>query len=233
MIQSHFSRSNIQELCLSYCSKYSDAELSLMFSWFPCLTFASLVSSGITDRGLEALAKSCPSLEFVNLASCCSITDSGISFLVQNCHQFQSLCILSCSSITGGCKLKPKGIDAIVSGGGIEYLDLSTVLYPSGERCMNTEVVMTISKGCPLLKYLSLSNCEEVELEGWEAIGRNCNNLEFLYLTGCRKLCDLGLRALRNGCSKLSELCIGNVNSCSRSAVELFKSRRPNVMFVD
>ncbi|KAI3973334.1 hypothetical protein MKX01_020709 [Papaver californicum] len=207
MIQSQFSGSKIQKLCLRNCSKYSDTELSLMFSWFPRL-----------QLGLEALGKCCPSLEFVNLLWCCSITDSGISFLIKYRRQLGSLYINS-------------GIEAIVSGGGLEYLHLSTAVHCDPvERCMNTEVVMSISKGCPLLKYFCLSNCERVELEGWEAIGRNCKNLEFLHLFGCTKLGDLGLHALCDGCNKLSRLYIDNDNSCSRSAVELFKSRKPNVM---
>ncbi|KAI3978306.1 hypothetical protein MKX01_013104 [Papaver californicum] len=207
-----------------------------------------MMCSRITDRGLEALAKCCSSLGRIDISHCLSITDSGICYLLQNCRKLSSLNIEFCMSITGngflgcpqtltyleagGCKLKPEGIKAIVSSGGLEGLDLSIPLKFAivRQEYITTEAVITISKGCPLLKKLWLEDCEEVELEGWEAIGRNCTNLELLSAGGCRKLCDLGLQALCNGCNKLSRLYIGRVHDCSRSAVNLFKSRKPDVM---
>ncbi|KAI3951818.1 hypothetical protein MKW92_009216 [Papaver armeniacum] len=249
MLQSVFSGSKLQKLCLDHCSKYSDTDLSLMFCWLPRLTFVSLKFTKITDRGLEALAHCCQSLKMVNLSWCFSVTDSGISFLLQNCRELRSLYIFSCSSITGigflgcpktlthldagRCELNLEGIKAIVSGGGIEWLNLNDSAYnflKVHEGYINTETVMTISKGCPFLKELFLSSCTEVKLEGWEAIGLNCTNLEILDVCWCTNLCDQGLLALSNGCNKLSKLYVNNVNNWSRSAVELFKSKKPDVM---
>ncbi|KAI3951807.1 hypothetical protein MKW92_009205 [Papaver armeniacum] len=195
----------------------------------------------ITDKGLEALAKCCSSLIHVTLSGCRSITDSGLNFFLQNCGELRSLCINFCSKITGigfsecpktltflgaqRCKLKPEGIKAIISGGGLEYLSLSA-LGP-----INTDTVVTISKGCPFLKSLVLDHCEEVQLEGWEAIGRNCKNLEYLSVYECEKLCDLGLQALSNGCSKLSRFVLdADNNSCSTSALDLFMRKKPGVI---
>ncbi|KAI3940817.1 hypothetical protein MKW98_030136 [Papaver atlanticum] len=232
-------------LCLDRCSKYSDTELSLMFSWLPRLTTVCLMECGISDGGLEALAKCCSSLKIVNLSLCCSITDSGISFLIQNCPELHSLHVPSCSNITGigflgcrktltyinagGCKHIPEGIKAIVSGGGVESPDFS-IFSGVGEGCINSEAVKTISKGSPLLRELRIMNCVEVELEGWEAIGLNCTNLECLIAFGCRNLCKLGLQALCNGCNKLSRLYIDDDNNCSSFAVELFKRKKPDAM---
>ncbi|KAI3839825.1 hypothetical protein MKW98_010130 [Papaver atlanticum] len=219
-LKSRFLESKVQDLCLDYCYEYLDVELCLMFSWFPRLIEVSL----------EALAKCCPSIETVNLSRCRSITDSGISFLLQNCQKLRTLYIGSCSSITGigflecperlthleagGCKLTPEGINALVSGGGLEILCLSTredELAEVGEGSINTEAVMMISKG-------------------WEVIGRNCKDLELLNVYGCRKLCDSGLQALCNGCDKLQSLFIDDENSCSRPALEDFKLKKPGVI---
>ncbi|KAI3965441.1 hypothetical protein MKW92_038292 [Papaver armeniacum] len=217
ILQSQFIRSKIQKLRLNYLSKYKyfDAELSLIFSWFPRLTNVSL----------EALAKCCSSLEVVDFSHCKSITDSGIRFLLQNCCKLRSINIDYTISIT-------EGIEAIVSGGGLESLDLSDKPYKlvNLPGSSNTEAVIAISNACPLLKELDLSYWEGVELQGWEAIGQNCKNLEYLCLIGCRKLCDIGLQALCNGCNKLSRLYIGWNTSCSRSAVQLLKRRKPNVI---
>ncbi|MCL7033650.1 hypothetical protein MKW94_022480 [Papaver nudicaule] len=248
--------SNVQTLylenCYDHCYSYSDMQLSLIFSWFPRLTYINLHSSDISDKGLEALAKCCSSLEKVCLPWCCSITDSGISHVLRNCREICSLDIECCSRIigicfigcgqtlthlkAGGCNFKPEGIRAIVSGGGLKYLNLKTPdeLTEFKEGCIiNTEAVMTISKGCPLLEKLFLSDCEEVELEGWKAIGLNCKELDFLDLIGCKKLCDMGLQAICDGCSKLSGLRIDREkNRCSSYALEIFKRKKPGVMRV-
>ncbi|XP_026443771.1 F-box/LRR-repeat protein 12-like [Papaver somniferum] len=242
--------SKVQHLNLDHCYKNSDSEFSSMFSCFPHLTSISLgsihsLSLGsfyITDKGLEALAKCCSFLEEVRLSGCESITDSGIRFLLQNCRKLHSLCIRSCGKITGigflecpktltrfeasMCKLKPEGIKAVVSGGGLEHLSFYE-FSKAGEGSINTQAVVTISKGCPLLKKLCLRNCKDVELEGWEAIGRNCKNLEILGVRRCRKLCDEGLQALGNGCNKLYELWLDTEQSYSSFAIELFKREKP------
>ncbi|MCL7037965.1 hypothetical protein MKW94_029446 [Papaver nudicaule] len=243
-----FYESELQCLRLDYCSEYSNVELSLMFSWFPRLIDASLKCCSITDKGLEALAKCCSSLETVELSWCHSITDSGISSLFQKCVNLGSLRVRYCSKITGigflecqksltyvnavGCKLQPEGIKAIVGGGGLEELILAPPYgWVNGrEDSINTEAVVTIAKGCPLLKTLILPNCDELGLEGWEAIGRYCKNMKSLYVRGCRSLCDLGLQALSNGCNKLSSLVLYQENCCSSSALEVFKLEKPGVL---
>ncbi|KAI3843475.1 hypothetical protein MKW92_000627 [Papaver armeniacum] len=244
--------SKVRSLDLRFCSVYSDMQFPLVFSWFPRLTRINLYSSNINDRGLVALAKCCPSLKTADLSKCCSITDSGLSCLLQNCRELRSLSISCCSRITGigflGCawtltrlgaggyKLNQEVINAIVSGGELEYLYLETAPYESAEfkeRCIiNTEAVLTISKGCPILKELFLSNCEEVELEGYEAIAMNCKELEKLYMMGCQKLCDIGLQAICDGCNKLIEFYIdGEKNSCSSSILEhYFDGKKPEVI---
>ncbi|MCL7027305.1 hypothetical protein MKW94_024992 [Papaver nudicaule] len=247
--------SKVERLFLDRCSVYSDMQLSFIFSWFPRLTFITLDSTNITDKGLEALAKCCSSLETVHLPRCCSITDSGLGSLIRNCRELRILDIDYCNSITGTgfmgcartlthlyasvCKLTPEGINAVVSGGGLRYLYLRMIsrgddVVEVEEECtINTEAVITISIGCPLLKELSLPNCEEVELEGWEAIGQNCKELEHLHVMGCQKLCDKGLLAISDGCNKLSELYVDkDKHSCSVFALELFELRNPRVMYL-
>ncbi|KAI3910326.1 hypothetical protein MKW92_020356 [Papaver armeniacum] len=192
----------------------------------------------ITDKGIEFLAmeKCCASLEIVDLTCCQGITDSGLSSLIKNCSKLHSLRISYCKNVTGTgflgcpktlttvdatdmCKLTMEGVKAIASGGGIQYLKLSG-------RAVNSQVVITISKGCPLLKSLWLKSCHLVGLKGWTAISLYCKNLEYLYVSDCPNLCDQSLQALQDGCSKLFYLYI---DCWSELDFELFKQKRPNV----
>ncbi|XP_026384846.1 F-box/LRR-repeat protein 12-like [Papaver somniferum] len=271
--QSQYFGSHIQVLYLDSCSKLSDIKLCLMLSWFPRLTTISLKNSRITDKGLEILAQSCSSLQNVNLSKCQLISDSGVKFVSQNCRQLCSLCISDCRNIKGiglhgcsqtlsyleaeGCNLESEGIKAIVSGGGIEHMNLAGVREPfcyKGEgyelskigegfainlrvlnlqNCgsvVNNRTVTVISKGCPSLQVCNLGFCYMVDLEGWQAIGLNCHNLEELDVTGFLGLKDLGLQALCDGCSKLTKLHIWDLNNISFPAEKMFDSKRPNVI---
>ncbi|RZC63621.1 hypothetical protein C5167_025364 [Papaver somniferum] len=127
---------------------------------------------------------------------------------MQNCRELHTLFIDSCSAVT-------EGIDAIISGGGLEFLSLEAPNESDkvGEKSINTEAVMKISK----------------ELEGWEVVGQNRKNLEHLTVHGCRKLCGPGLQALSYGCDKLSSLSVDDKNSCSEAALRIFINQRPPV----
>ncbi|XP_026459509.1 F-box/LRR-repeat protein 12-like [Papaver somniferum] len=224
-------------LCLNPHFKYLDMMQSLIISPpFPRLTSVRLVDTNITDKGIDSLTKCCPSLEKVDLTKSNHITDSGISFLLQNCHKLGSLSITDCERVTGtgflGCpktltevsaygkqELTTEGIKAIVSGGGLQSL------YLSGNT-VNDEAVIAISKGCPLLKVLRLKSCNEVQLEGWKAIGLHCRHLKALYLVECLKLCHVGLQALCNGCNQLSYFF---TDTCRVFAIDLFTRERRNV----
>ncbi|MCL7027524.1 hypothetical protein MKW94_029823 [Papaver nudicaule] len=222
--QSQYFGSCIEVLYLDNCSKFSNM-LCIVLSWFPRLTTVSLKGCHITDKGLKILAESCSSLQIVNLSKCQLISDSGVGFISQNCRELCSLCISCCGKIKGtslhgcsqtltnleadNCNFNTEGIKAIVSGGGLEHLNLAglwrhfsftgkgleligegfaiNLLVLNLEDCIsvNSRTVTVISKGCPLLREWNLSGCSEVDLEGWQAIGWNCHNLETLNLREC------------------------------------------------
>ncbi|KAI3907961.1 hypothetical protein MKW98_003606 [Papaver atlanticum] len=171
-----FFESKVQTLNLGYChEQYSDIELPLMFSWFPRLTFICLRSSHMPDKGLE-----------VHVKCCAFLKENWVHFGLSIAAKSLVLAFFECpKTLTHvrvcGCKLKPEGINAIVSGGGIEFLKLHDL---DGEGSITSEAVITVSKGCPLLKELILRECQEVELEGWRAVGRYCKNLEVLAVLG-------------------------------------------------
>ncbi|KAI3910325.1 hypothetical protein MKW92_020355 [Papaver armeniacum] len=227
------------EIDLGECQRITDKGLEGLANYCASLKKVDLrCCKKITDKGLEVLAKSCASLENVDLIDCQGITDSGISFLMQNCSKIHSLGVSYCDNVTGigfvGCRktlthvdarfmriLTTEGIKAIVSGGGIQSLSLSG-------NAVNNEAVITISKGCSLLKSLQLKSCHEVQLEGWKAIGLYCRNLVDLHVAECRNLCDQGLKALCYGCNKL---CYLFVDSWSDNALKLFQRERPDVLY--
>lgn len=187
------------------------------------LVFISLYRCNITNSGLTSLANACSGLKHVNLSYCSLISDQGLRALSHGCHQLQVVWIAHCNGISGigfrgcpstlayieaeSCKLEPTGIKAMVSGGGVEYLNISGVsmhiggagLAAIGEgfasslkilnlrmcRTVGDESIVAVAKGCPQLQEWNLALCHQIRIIGWESIGFNCQNLEKLHVNRC------------------------------------------------
>ncbi|KAK4440935.1 F-box/LRR-repeat protein 12 [Sesamum alatum] len=261
----------LESLHLDCCFGITDHGLSFVARGCPSLTIISLYRCSVTDIGLEILSKSCLSLKDVNLSYCSLISDHGIRALSQNCCHLRAVNISHCRSVTGvgfqgcsqtlayleadSCKLEPEGILAIVSGGGLEYLNISNLSwcihghglttiddgFISNLRVLNFRVCRTIgddaiakiAEGCPLLEEWNLALCHEIKIPGWESIGSKCRNLKRLHVNRCRNLCDQGLQALRDGCKRLRKLYLGRCPLISSTAIEMFKCLRSDVKITD
>ena len=143
--------SNLHSLILDCCFSVTDYGLSMVAFGCPSLTVISLYRClNITDIGLEKLASVCLLLKDVNLSYCSQISDKGLKALTQCCRQLQAIKFSYCEGITGvgfkgcsetlayveadSCKLKPEGVMGIISGGGVEYLNISYLGWsPSGD----------------------------------------------------------------------------------------------------
>ncbi|GKA72011.1 leucine-rich repeat domain, L domain-like protein [Tanacetum coccineum] len=141
----HFENngSKLHSLYLSFGTKITIKGLMSIANGCPLLSVIDLFRCFITDTELETLTKACKSLKEVSLERCTNITDHGILSLNQNCRQLKALNITSCQKVFGvsfkgisstlmclgaqNCALRmdATGVSRILSGGGLEYLNLS------------------------------------------------------------------------------------------------------------
>lgn len=262
-----FYPSKLLYLNLDCCFGITDHGLLLVAAGCSSLEVISLYRCNITDAGLETLANGCSALKHLNISYCPLVSDCGLRSVSQSCCQLEAVKISHCSGVNGtgfkgcsptltridadSCNLVPEGIMGIVSGGGLEYLNVSRVnMWISGAtlavigagfatrlkilnlwlcRTVGDESIAAIARGCPLLQEWNLALCHGVRIAGWQSIGINCNKLEKLHVNRCRNLCDLGLQALREGCKRLLVLYIGRTWKLSTTAIEVFKICRGNV----
>lgn len=262
-----FFGSKLHSLFLDCCFGLTDNGLSLVAIGCTSLVVISLYRCNITDVGLGNLASGCSALKHINLSYCSLVSDHGLRALSQTCRQLQAVKISCCGEVSGtgfrecsptltyidaeSCKLEPEGIKGIVSGGGLEYLNISCISWSvHGDglaaigtgfarrlkmlnlrlcRTVGDESIAVIAKGCPLLQEWNLALCHEVRVSGWQSIGFNCSKLEKLHVNRCRNLCDRGLQALRDGCKRLLVLYISRGWKFSSTAIELFKLYRVDV----
>lgn len=266
MTSLQFCGTHLRALYLDCCLSITDGGLSKAAAACPLLEDISIYRCRITDVGLRSLAYFCTGLKHMNLSHCSLISDDGLRALTQACRHIQSISLSTCRYVSGTgfkgisptlisveadyCNLRGEGIKEILSGGGIQYLNVSScgiggdglAAMSAGlasnlrilnlRRCVNIgdESIMAIAKCCPLLQEWNLALCHSVRIPGWESIGKNCHNLEKLHVNRCRNLCDRGLEALRNGCKHLTVLYASRCFGFSTTAIELFKCYRGDVV---
>ncbi|RRT54139.1 hypothetical protein B296_00024345 [Ensete ventricosum] len=258
--------SNIRYLSLYCCFGISEHGLAHVSTGCPHLVSITLYRCNITDIGLRILAKHCKVLENIDLSYCMQISDRGINALSSEFAKLHCLVISYCRAIRGtgfagcsstltyleadSCMLTPEGVSEAVSGGGLEYLNISNLRICVGAdglamigagsatklrylnlrmcRFVSDDSVIAIAQGCPLLEEWSLSVCHEVRNDGWSAIGSSCRNLKILHVDRCRNLCDQGLQAL-GGCVRLTVLYMHGCHRVSYTGLETFKMLRQDV----
>ncbi|CAA7404552.1 unnamed protein product [Spirodela intermedia] len=257
------STAGLQCLSFYYSTALSDGALSVVSAGCPHLVSVVLYRSNITDRGLECLAGSCPALENVNLSYSFQVSDGGVAALSRGCRRLRLLMITSCGREVSGrglagcspalayleadsCALTPDGLRAAVSGGGLEYLNVSGIKSWNGGdglgviggaaqlrvlnlrmcRFSGDESVAAIARGCPLLEEWNLALCHAVGAAGWSAVAGASKKLKVLHVNRCRNLCDVGLAALRGGCGRLEVLFIEGCPRLTPQALEEFRLAR-------
>ncbi|KAE8663412.1 EIN3-binding F-box protein 2 [Hibiscus syriacus] len=103
---------------------------------------------GVTDFGLSAVARCCPSLKALSLWNVPRVGDEGLSEIANECHLLEKLDLCQCSSITN------KGLTAIA-----EHCPNLTAL--SIESCpkIGNEGLQAIGKLCLKLQSISIKDC--------------------------------------------------------------------------
>ncbi|KAJ4958400.1 hypothetical protein NE237_025511 [Protea cynaroides] len=110
---------------------------------------------GVTNFGLSAIGRGCPSLRVLSLWNVSSISDEGISEIANGCHMLEKLDLCQCPQISD------KGLLAIAEN--CPNLTALTI-----ESCPNigNEGLQAIAKHCPNLQSISIKDCPLVGDQG-------------------------------------------------------------------
>ncbi|XP_009801071.1 EIN3-binding F-box protein 1 [Nicotiana sylvestris] len=112
-------------------------------------------SRGVTDTGLKAIARGCPSLRALSLWNVSSVSDEGLSEIAQGCHLLEKLDLCQCPAIT----------DASLVAIAKSCPNLTSLTI---ESCANigNESLQAVGRFCPKLKFVSLKNCPLIGDQG-------------------------------------------------------------------
>ncbi|KAL2929628.1 EIN3-binding F-box protein 1 [Bienertia sinuspersici] len=112
-------------------------------------------SKSVTNFGLSAIARGCPSLRSLSIWNVSSIGDEGLFEIAKECHLLEKLDLCQCPSITN------KGLSAIAEN----CPNLTTI---SLESCHNlgNDSIQAVAQGCPKLESISIKDCPLVGDQG-------------------------------------------------------------------
>ncbi|TYI71357.1 hypothetical protein E1A91_D08G288800v1 [Gossypium mustelinum] len=105
-------------------------------------------SSGVTNFGLSAIARGCPSLKALSLWNVPRVGDEGLSEIAKECHLLEKLDLCQCPSFSN------KGLIAIAEN----CPNLTSLSIESCPKIGN-EGLQAIGKLCPKLQSVSIKDC--------------------------------------------------------------------------
>ncbi|KAL3650705.1 Transcription factor COE2 [Castilleja foliolosa] len=109
----------------------------------------------LTDLGLKAVARGCPSLKVLSLWNLSSVGDEGLSEIATGCRFIEKLDLSNCPAITD------KGL--------VSYaVNCPNLMSVTLESCPNisNEGLKALGQNCPNLKSITLKNCPLVGDKG-------------------------------------------------------------------
>nr|AEK81539.1 EIN3 binding F-box 1 [Dianthus caryophyllus] len=108
----------------------------------------SNVTRGVTDVGLSAVARGCPSLKSLSIWNVSSVSDEGLVEIANECNLLERLDLCLCPSITN------KGLIAIAER-------CPNLVSLSVESCPNigNDGMQAIAQGCPKLESILIKDC--------------------------------------------------------------------------
>ncbi|CAN4076872.1 unnamed protein product [Withania somnifera] len=112
-------------------------------------------SCGVTDTGLKAIARGCPSLRVLSMWNVSSISDEGLSEIAQGCHLLETLDLCHCPAISD------KSLLAFAKN----CPNLTSLTIESCSKIGN-ESLQAVARFCPKLKFVSFKNCPLIGDQG-------------------------------------------------------------------
>ncbi|XP_008805623.1 EIN3-binding F-box protein 1-like [Phoenix dactylifera] len=143
--------------------------------------------NGVTDLGLEAIAKGCPSLKQLFLSRCCYLSDSGLKLFAQTARALENLHLEECNRIS------LIGVLGFLLSCNAKFRALSLV------KCFginDTSFCPSPLPSCMSLRSLTIRDCPGFTGTSLAVVGKICPQLQHVDLSGLVGATDAGLLPL-------------------------------------
>ncbi|XP_020269843.1 EIN3-binding F-box protein 1-like [Asparagus officinalis] len=252
----HYGRS-IMELHLTGLQNVAERGFWCLGNAKGLLKLRSIVTTscrGVTDRGLEAVAKGCPNLNQLSIHKCCFISDNGLKRFIEASRELEKLQLEECHRITlvgvlavlVKCNAKLRKL-ALVRCLGIRDIQYYPDVLPLCKSLQSIRIrdcpgftsmsLALVGKICPSLRRLDISGLVTVTDAGLlPVIQSSENGLIKVKLRGCANLTDTSICALVkehgdtlrllnfDGCNKITDKVLLTISEQCTMLEELYMS---------
>jgi hypothetical protein len=87
--------------------------------------------------------------------------------------------------------------------------------------------IIALAEQCPLLRYVNMSGCKNMNNAAIIALAENCSNLTTLNMRGCHNIGDAAINALAQNCPSLSYVCMYQCPNISNDAIHTLMAHCP------
>ncbi|ELR20837.1 Fbox domain containing protein [Acanthamoeba castellanii str. Neff] len=145
----------------------------------------------IPAASLMPVARNCPRLEILNVASCKKLTDTVITTIGSNCPGLRKVVLSGCLKLTD---------DSVVTVArncsDIKEMQLA------GLGFLTDESLMAVGENCPLIEFITLSQLQRITDDGLLHLGR-LQQIKTLVITQCSLITDDGVAQLRRNTRRI------------------------------
>ncbi|XP_061340984.1 EIN3-binding F-box protein 1-like [Gastrolobium bilobum] len=187
---------------------------------------------GVTDIGLEAIAKGCPNVKSFHLHKCAFLSDNGLSSFTIAAPSIESLQLEKCHRIT------QFGFFGVLFNCGAKLKDL-TLVSCYGITELNLE--LPVVSPCESIRSLSIRDCPGFGNATLAVLGKLCPRLQHVELSQLEGITDAGFLALLNsseaglvklnlsGCINLTDkvvLSMAKLHGCTLEVLNLYGCKK-------
>ncbi|XP_050233835.1 EIN3-binding F-box protein 1-like [Mercurialis annua] len=159
---------------------------------------------GVTNVGLSAIARGCPSLRSLSLWDVPSIGDEGLFEVARECHLLEKLDLCNCSSITN------KGLIAIAE-------NCPNLISLNIESCpkIGNDGLKAIGKLCTKLQSISIKDCRLVGDHGVSSLLSSATNVLSKVKFQALNVTDFSLAVIGHYGKNVTNLVLNNLQYVS------------------
>ncbi|GAV82507.1 F-box-like domain-containing protein/LRR_6 domain-containing protein [Cephalotus follicularis] len=159
---------------------------------------------GVSNIGLSAIARGCPSLRSLSLWDVPCVGDDGLVEIAKECHLLEKLDLCHCPLVSN------KGLIALAEN----CPNLTTLNFESCSRIGN-EGLQAIGKFCPRLRSISIKDCHLVSDHGVSSLFSSTSSVLTMVKLQALKITDFSLAVIGHYGKGISNLVLCGLQNVS------------------
>jgi len=238
----HYIGKNIQVLDMLESEQITNKTLaSIARHCGPRLRILKMSGRGISDTGVETLARACTELRVVEFTHAENISDAAVSSLWKYCASLFTLNIAHCRQVSNwsfGPKLvTPPPIATLMFNGSIQFSskdsETERALRPTQQDFDEAGTPLDMPFGTFQLPFeltkINLAMCMNIGDDAVRHIAFQCPSLRHLTLSYCEEISDVALASLALKCTDLRGLDITKCSKVTNVGVKAIAERCPKL----